>query len=234
MTRDTLWKSVNPFRLMKLRRGTSLKVHLGCGDERLVDFINIDYRRTRATDMTLDLNQPRFAPSSISFAYSHAFFEHLFRNTRLSHLQSIHASLESDGVCCYIGIPYFRNVARFYLEHGPGTASATFDLFNVYRYTHGDPEHQPSWWKEQLHKSLFDEAELTTLLRESGFTSFVMFCYGYPGDVNEVPVTMGFFASRSSRSEAQLKKDAESFLQRFADKKIRMQTLEWLHVPVEK
>src|SRR5205823_2953451 len=102
-----------------------------------------------------------------------------------------------DGVCCYMGLPYFRNVAKFYLEGAAGTLGARFDLYNVYRYTHGDPEHQPGWWLGQVHKSLFDEEELRGLLREAGFRTFVMFCYGYPGDDTELPVTMGFYAMKS-------------------------------------
>ena len=110
-------------------------------------------------------------------------------------MRRIREALEPGGACCYIGVPYFRNVARFYLEKAPGTLGPVFDLYNVYRYTHGDPEHQQAWWLGQLHKSLFDEDELAGLLREAGFESFVMFCYGYPGDDHELPVTMGFYAT---------------------------------------
>ena len=221
-------KLSNPFRVASLRQRRSLNVHLGCGDDRLDDFINIDCRMTHAADISTDLNQPRFAPQSVAFAFSNAFFEHLLRNARLGHLQCIYGSLESKGVCCYIGIPYFRNIARFYLERAPGTAGPIFDLYNVYRYTHGDPEQVPSWWLAQLHKSLFDEHEVASLLRRSGFRSFVMFCYGFPGDVHEMPVTMGFYASRDQRSTEQLQSEVTAFLVRFADTKIRMMTLEWL------
>lgn len=106
----------NPLRVAALRRRCSLKVHLGCGDDRLEGFVNVDCRMTRATDVTTDLNEPQFARHSVALAFSHAFFEHLYRDARARHLQRIHASLEPDGVCCYIGMPYFRNVARFYLD----------------------------------------------------------------------------------------------------------------------
>ena len=223
-----LTMSVNPCRLSALRRQRALKLHLGCGDDRLDGFINIDYRPTRATDVITDLNKPKFDPNSVAFAFSNAFFEHLYRDSRLGHLKCIYDSLETNGVCCYMGIPYFRNIARFYLERGPGTAGPIFDLYNVYRYTHGAPEQVPSWWLGQLHKSLFDEEELSVLLRASGFTTFVLFCYGHPGDTCEAPVTMGFYASRDNRSEERLRDEVRSFLLRFADKKIRMKTLEWL------
>ena len=176
----------------------------------------------------MDLNIPQLAPQSVSLAFSNAFFEHLYRPSRAPHLRRIRQALAADGVCCYIGIPYFRNIARLYLDRGPGTASDVFDLANVYRYTHGDPEGQSAWWLGQLHKSLFDDEEVATLLTESGFPSYVMFCYGYPGDVNEVPVTMGFYATRDSVPVAELQRRCTAFLTPFADTRIRLTTLQWL------
>lgn len=221
-------KIVNARRVAALQRQRGLRLHFGCGGDRLPDFINIDYRRTPATDVTMDLNLPRLAPGSVAFAFSNAFFEHLYRDKRLPHLQRLCESLQPDGVCCYMGLPYFRNIARFYLEKGPGTLGSRFDLYNVYRYTHGDPEHQPGWWLGQLHKSLFDEEELGGLLRDAGFGSHAMFCYGYPGDAAEIPVTMGFYAVRSATRVDRIKDDCLAFLKRFADVRIRLATLEWI------
>jgi len=175
-----------------------------------------------------DLNLPRLAAGSVALAFSNAFFEHLYRDNRLPHLRRLRASLQPDGVCCYIGLPYFRNIAKLYVERGPGTAGPVFDLYNVYRYTHGDPEHQPDWWIGQLHKSLFDEDELGGLLRDAGFGSIVMFCYGYPGDVNEVAVTMGFYATAEVKTVDRLQADCLAFLNQFADVRIRVATLSWL------
>ena len=176
----------------------------------------------------MDLNVPRLAPSSVALAFSNAFFEHLYRQQRLPHLRRIRESLEDAGVCCYIGVPYFRNIARFYLERAPGTLGPVFDLYNVYRYTHGDPEHQPQWWLGQLHKSLFDEEELAILLNDAGFPSYVMFCYGYPGDDHELPVTMGFYATAAAVPIEQQRRACLRFLERFAGTRIRLDTLVWL------
>lgn len=221
-------KIVNGRRVAALQQRRGLRLHFGCGGDHLDDFVNIDSRRTPATDLTMDLNRPRVAPGSVALAFSNAFFEHLYRPQRLPHLRRIRESLEPGGICCYIGIPYFRNVARFYLERAPGTLGPVFDLYNVYRYTHGDPEHQQAWWLGQLHKSLFDEDEVTALLREAGFQSFVMFCYGYPGDDHELPVTMGFYASSAHVRAEEQREACLMFLSRFADQRIRMSTLTWL------
>jgi predicted SAM-dependent methyltransferase len=218
----------NRRRVAALQRDGSLRLHLGCGDDSLTGFINVDYRQTQATDVVMDLALPRLAAGSVALAFSHAFFEHLYRNARLPHLQRIRQSLEPGGVCCYIGIPYFRNIARFYLEGAPGIVGPSFDLFNVYRYTHGDPEHAPSWWLGQLHKSLFDEPELDHLLRESGFQSFVQFTYVYPGEPQEVPVSMGFYATSDGRGRNRLREDCTSFLACFDTRKISLDTIAWL------
>jgi predicted SAM-dependent methyltransferase len=219
---------INTRRVSELQKRRSLRLHLGCGGDRLPDCINIDYRPTPATDLTMDLNVPRLTPSSVALAFSNAFFEHLYRPHRLPHLRRIRESLAADGVCCYIGVPYFRNIAKFYLEKAPGTLGPVFDLYNVYRYTHGDPEGQAAWWIGQLHKSLFDEDEVAGLLAGSGFGSCVMFCYGYPNDTNEVPVTMGFYATAAAVAPEELRRQCLAFLQTFADVRIRLATLEWL------
>ncbi len=218
----------NHARLAALQRERSLQVHLGCGDDRLPDFVNIDYRPTPAVDVAMDLSLPQLADGSVAFAFSNAFFEHLYRRSRGPHLQRVRRALAPDGACCYIGIPYFPNIARLYLERGPGTAGPVFDLYNVYRYTHGDPEGQQAWWLGQLHKSLFDDDEVAALLTASGFGAHAMFCYGYPGDVNEVPVTMGFYATCEAITSADVRRRCLSFLGRFADTRVRLATVEWL------
>jgi hypothetical protein len=165
----------NPLRLAALQRRRSLRVHLGCGDDRLPGYVNIDYRPTSAVDVAMDLSLPRFAEGSVVFAFSNAFFEHLYRPARGPHLEG-----------------------------------------------------QAAWWLGQLHKSLFDEDEIAALLAPSGFGSYVMFCYGYPGDFNEMPVTMGFYATCGTVAPADLREECLSFLGQFADTRIRLATLEWL------
>ena len=218
----------NRGRVAALQRQRPLRIHLGCGDDRLPGFVNIDYRATPASDVAMDLSLPPLAGGSVSLAFSNAFFEHLYRPARAPHLQRIRQALAPGGACCYMGIPYFPNIARLYVERGPGTAGPIFDLYNVYRYTHGDPEGQAAWWLGQLHKSLFDEDEVAGLLEHSGFASYVMFCYGYPLDTNEVPVTMGFYATAETTASAALRQQCLAFLEPFADVRIRLATLEWL------
>jgi hypothetical protein len=117
---------------------------------------------------------------------------------------------------------------RLYLENGPGIVGETFDLFHVYRYTHGDPEAVDSGgWFEQLHKSLFDGPELNQLLKNSGFSSSLVFYYAYPGE-EKTPVNCGFLASRSEHSAEDLKKTALSLIEEIAAPKVILSTIRFL------
>lgn len=125
----------------------------------------------------------------------------------------------------YIGIPYFPEIARLYLENGPGIVGEKFDLFHVYRYTHGDPESvHPSGWFEQLHKNLFDGPELTHLLNESGFESSVIFNYAYPGE-EKTAVNCGFLASKLKQNKEVLVEKAKSLIHEIAFQKVTLTTL---------
>ncbi|MEW5798817.1 MAG: hypothetical protein AB1728_07390 [Bacteroidota bacterium] len=204
----------------------NINVHLGCGDEKKTGFVNIDIRTTVATDYSVDLNHLRsFAPGSVRTFYSHAFFEHLYRTQRVEHLKGVFRALTDNGVCCYIGLPYFPNIARYYLEkRKPGIVGERFDLFNVYRYTHGDPEHAPTWWLDQLHKSLFDEEELSAVLDGAGLTSNVLFVYCCVEEEGWY-VSLGFYAKKGSHNIQTLKTEAKEFLHHHARNKVILDTV---------
>lgn len=137
----------NALRIPFLKYRKEIQVHLGCGQERIPGFINIDERVTSATDYLVNLNNITvFGEGNVKCFFSHAFLEHLLRNQRLGHLKKIYEALKSDGFCCYIGIPYFPTIAKFYLDGGAGIVGEKFDLFNVYRFTHGDPELAKGGW----------------------------------------------------------------------------------------
>jgi predicted SAM-dependent methyltransferase len=204
-------------------------LHVGCGDVRLDGFTNVDIRETPATDVTADLNEFAFGPESLEGVFSNAFFEHLYRLKREDHLRAVFRALDPTwGFACYIGVPYFKNVARLYLDKAPGVLGPTWDLYHVYRYTHGDPETQPDWWVEQLHKSLFDEDEVARMLDEAGFPSYTIFAYGFPDEDTVLPVTMGFYASKAPHEENFLRDAVTSFLQPFDGRFVDLARLEFL------
>lgn len=57
--------------------GKMTKLHLGCGNVRLEDFINIDSRKTPATDMLMDIAELSFSDNSIDVIYCCNVLEHI-------------------------------------------------------------------------------------------------------------------------------------------------------------
>ena len=217
--RHCFWFVSNPNKLRQCKKMSGVRLHLGCSGHRLPDFINIDVRWTWATDVTCDLTTLDWPPGQVATVYSNAFFEHLRRPARISHLQSIYRALSPDvGVLCYTGVPYFRNIAKFYLANEKGIHNQpVFDLASVYRYTHGDPDRMQGegWYFEQLHKSLFDEEEISRLLDEAGFVNYAIFSYVYPDDPNPLPVNLGFFALRALATPDSLQRMTREFIAQF-------------------
>lgn len=182
------------------------KLHIGCGDVKLNGFINIDFRPTKAADISHDCVNLSIIPRrSISLVYANAFFEHVYRLRRVDCLLSIHRILRDEGIVVFLAIPDFPSVAKAYLEKKRGIVGKRFDLFNVYRYTHGDPEQYPTWWLSQLHKSLFDKEEIERLLLESGFSHWTIFSYIYKDD--KLDVLLGFVAGKKKDAIPHTKKD---------------------------
>jgi predicted SAM-dependent methyltransferase len=194
-------------------------LHLGCGGHRVKGRVNIDVRPTSATDVVADLTRPQIR--SARSVVSHAFFEHLYRNDRLPHLRAICDALTPGGWVLYLGLPDFHEIARLYLDRAAGLVGPRFDLYHVYRYTHGDPEHVTGWWLEQLHKSLFDRDELERLLREAGFGSWEIANYAFQSE--PYALNLAFYARRDDRASISYALDA---LREFGDQ-VNMSTLRW-------
>jgi predicted SAM-dependent methyltransferase len=191
------------------------RYNLGCGHRRLDGWINVDIEETEATDLVADLTEVRDIPAdSASGIFSNAFFEHLPRDKRVGHLESVRRALASDGFVCYLGLPNFRAIAELYLNGGPGTIAPVFNLYNAYWYTHGAPEIvAPHAYSEQLHKSLFDAEELDELLSGAGFPAFTSFSYAHPGD--PVAISLGFYATASQKPVGELEREARALLAEF-------------------
>jgi predicted SAM-dependent methyltransferase len=206
--------------------GQTVLYHLGCGHQRLDGFINVDIQPTEVTDLVVDLNTLSELPgASVEGFFSHAFFEHLYRDSRVEHLRAARERLRPDGFLCYMGLPDFHRIAETYLAHGPGIEGPTFDLHNVYRFTHGHPEMGGTDWLAQLHKSLFDVPEIDCILRDAGFPSYAIFRYVFPGDPPGLDLSLGFYGSAVTRPVAELRAATRSFLLQFDGRFLAAPTL---------
>lgn len=194
---------------------TKTSLHIGCGDIRIKNCLNLDYRATRATDLVCDCsNLSLFKDKTFASVYSHAFFEHLYREQRIPLLLEVKRVLIDKGFVLFLGMPDFERAAIAYLSKEKGLFSNVFDIYEVYRYTHGDPERYPSWWLQQLHKSLFDSTELSKLLTRAGFKHFIIFRYCFRSE--HLPVSLGFYATISEEKKLS-SKDLHLIIDRFTD-----------------
>lgn len=177
----------------------SSKLHIGCGYQKLNGFINVDVRPTEATDLVHScIEFDDFPAGKFDLIYSHAFFEHLNANDELRCLKNIKNLLSLNGKVMFLGIPDFEIIAKAYCEKLKGPLSETFNLMQVYRYTHGAPEQGgEDWWFEQLHKSVFDVDRLLTLLTFAGYTHFIIFRYYFRDET--LPLSLGFLAADKQR-----------------------------------
>jgi hypothetical protein len=199
-------------------------LHLGCGDDRRQGMLNCEFRATAGCDAVMDCSKlDRFDDATVSGIYSNAFFEHLYRTQHASFASECFRVLGPNGWAVSLALPDFRAVAEAYLSNAPGIVGDRFDLFNVYRYTHGDPEAAPLWWLEQLHKSLLDDPYLRKLWHNAGF-KYVGICnYCYPGE--SLAVNLAVVASKTGPVDCLPL--FEPFADRFADHRIAASSVTW-------
>ncbi len=174
-----------------------MNIQVGAGATNLPGFLNVDVRKVEGVDLVGDAaDLSTIRGRSVEILFGHALFEHLFLGHHLAALREWKRVLTADGVMILLAIPDFASIARLYLDSAPGIVGDRFDLHNVYRYTHGEPEHAtppiwPVWkaregaappgWIPQLHKSLFDAGYLRDLLTEVQLDGAI-FNYAFPGE----------------------------------------------------
>ena len=125
-----------------------MNIQVGAGGVRLPGFLNVDVRKVEGVDIVGDAADLRTIVSgSVDTVFGNAVFEHFFVGHHLAALREWKRLLTPDGAIIVIGLPDFAAIADLYLKGASGIVGDRFDLFNVYRYTHGEPEHAapPVW-----------------------------------------------------------------------------------------
>jgi hypothetical protein len=186
-----------------------MKIQVGCGDQRLDGFLNVDIRPLPTVDIVAHAGKlDRIADRSVEAIFSSAFFEHLFAAQHMPTLLEWKRVLRPEGVVVMLGIPDFAAIARYYLDGAPGVVGDRFDLYNVFRYTHGMPEigtanvwsswdpgrmpdTAPPGWLPQLHKAIFDADYVYALTDACGLAATVV-RYAFPGESHVL--NLGFVA----------------------------------------
>jgi len=174
-----------------------LKLHLGCGDKHYKGFVNCDIRKTKATDQVFDCSSlEKFPDKSADVIFSHAFFEHLEPKKAYIFLQECLRVISDNGYVVILGIPDFDQIANAYLSHQMITKNPDqlFDLYHVFRLTHGDSEgknDQPIW---QTHKNIFNKGHMFSNVGQVGFKNCMIFNYLFKGEL--IPLNIGVIATK--------------------------------------
>lgn len=145
------------------------KLHIGCGLKKLNGYINIDIVPLEGCDVVMDAtNNLHIIPSDIAAEIRmENVFEHFYRDQQPKALKGYHRILKKGGKLIIKGLPNFDAIIQAYLKKEKGVIGEEFDLFNVYRLTHGEPEQGNS--VNQLHKDIFTKRSIRDLLENAGF-----------------------------------------------------------------
>lgn len=143
-----------------------LKLHLGCGNNRLKGYINIDLYTT--SDLRLDITDLRyFDDNSVNEIFMNAVFEHLYNFQQLPALKEWWRVLKPGGKLIINSIPDFDIYAKAYFDKLKGNWSKIVDLEEIFRYTHG--AYNDKNFFAQLHKDIFNKPKIEKLINEAGF-----------------------------------------------------------------
>lgn len=142
-----------------------LKLHLGCGTNRLVGWFNVDLDSPDA-DFRQDLREPLPLPDACaSHVFSEHMIEHMERAEGLALLRECHRLLDGDGVL-RLSTPDLKVLARAYLEGRTDGWAPLWQPANPCRMMN---EGMRSWG----HLFMYDADELAAVLAEAGFTRMV-------------------------------------------------------------
>jgi len=133
-----------------------IKLHLGCGEVRLPNFINIDLRKTKSSDLVQDIrNLKKFNKNSVDEIYVCHVLEHFGKYELKKILLNWNKVLKKNGKL-KISVPDFRKICEIYLKtgkikliEGPVVGGQTY--------------------KNNFHYNIFDFNKLKRLLLDSGF-----------------------------------------------------------------
>ena len=124
------WIKVKLSHLLRLNIKQPLFLHVGCGNRRIKDCINIDWRKTSATDLICDVRKLPYPNNSVESIESYHVIEHLPRHDVLSMMKEWHRSLKQGGILI-IECPDFDKTVEEYLA---GNKNRIDNIFGLQRF----------------------------------------------------------------------------------------------------
>jgi predicted SAM-dependent methyltransferase len=148
-------------------RPTAMRLHIGCGQEAIPGWINIDNRQLPGVDRVLDVRQG-LPYQNASAIYAEHFLEHLALEDGLAFLRECRRALAPGGIL-RLSTPNLDWVYATHYRIGAASSSETkiSDCFQLNRAFHG--------WG---HQFLYNREALESVLHAVGFQSVSFFRYG--------------------------------------------------------
>jgi len=136
-----------------------LRLHLGCGEQRIKDYINIDWRKTRATDLVCNILKLPYPDASVDVIETYHVIEHLPRHDLPEALKEWFRAMVPGGTLI-IECPDFDEAVKEYSE---GNEKRINNIFGLQRFP-GDT-HLFGYNAKRL-KELLEEAEFQDVQNE--------------------------------------------------------------------
>jgi predicted SAM-dependent methyltransferase len=144
---------INAF--MKKRR--NIKLHLGCGNVYLRDYINIDVRPLKNVDLVADIASLPFIPDfSVNEIYTCHTLEHISHQKIIRVLEEWFRILKHKGKII-ISVPDFERIIKIYKKTGN-------NIWNIKSVLMGEQD-----YSENMHYSVFNFEFLKQILSHVGF-----------------------------------------------------------------
>ena len=112
---NLIFRFTDRIRLFFYRSRVPIKLHLGCGDQRKDGYLNIDWRKTDATDFVCNISSIPLKDDSVSVIESYHVIEHLSERQAISTLENWYKMLDIGGKLV-IECPNFDKAVKEYLD----------------------------------------------------------------------------------------------------------------------
>lgn len=156
---NVIRRSINPAIVrwkykLGIKHKNPLKLHLGCGNRHFKGYVNIDLRKTRATDLVCDIRKLPYPDNSVDLIETYHVIEHLPRHYLPKALKEWRRVLINGG-SLIIECPDFDKIVERYLN---GDEKQLDGIFGLQRFD-GD-----------YHIFGYNLKRLKMLLQDCGFT----------------------------------------------------------------
>lgn len=145
----------------KIVTDNTIRLHLGCGQVKLQNYINIDFpptrhsvQKTTAADVFCNITKLKFPSDSVQEIRSHHVFEHFDRSTALALLCAWHRWLDRNGILIIETPDFATSIAMLSDPH-----SSYIQKQSILRHIFGSHEapwaiHCDGWYQEKFEHIL--------------------------------------------------------------------------------